>query len=94
MTLIGPITKDGDQRLKTSEEMKTFSSDTAEELKRLTKGLGEKNTPIGLRIMDSNSRLADIKVKLEKQATAGQKKEEELAELKSADPSAQPALTL
>ena len=92
--LLGPITGDGKKRLKTSEDMKTFSSDTAEELKRLTKGLGEKNTPIGLRIMDSTSKLEDIKSKQEKQAAAGQKKEEELAELRPEAPSAEPAVTL
>ena len=84
--LIGPITKDGETRLRTSEKMKALGSDTAEELTKLTKGLGEKNTPIGLRIMDSSAKLADIQNKQEQRKAA-----EAPPAVEPADPAIQPA---
>ncbi len=84
-SLIGPVTKDGDQRLKQSKDMKTFSKDTAEELNRLSKGLGEKNVPIGLKIMDSSARLTEVKNKQAELEGAGNQaaKQAEIDSLKN-----------
>ncbi|MBR0441037.1 MAG: hypothetical protein IJK25_03765, partial [Firmicutes bacterium] len=70
-SVIGPVTKDGKTRLGTSKDMKILSKDTAEELKKLSKGLGEKNTPIGLRIMDSSAKIKEIEEKKAKLAPNG-----------------------
>ena len=88
-SLVGPITGDGKKRLEKSVEMKTFGKDTAEELKKLTIGLGEKNTPIGLRIMDSSAKLEDIKNKQEQRKAA-----EAQPAVEAAGPSVQPAVSV
>ncbi|MBR0138704.1 MAG: hypothetical protein IJM17_00290 [Firmicutes bacterium] len=62
-SLIGPVTEDGGIRLAKSKEMKALGKDTAEELKKLSKGLGEKNVPIGFRIMNSGARLKALQNK-------------------------------
>lgn len=62
-SLLGPVTKDGEKRLEQSKNMKSFSKDTAEELKRVSKGLGEKSVPIGLKIMNTSASLEEVKKK-------------------------------
>ena len=57
-SLIGPLTRDGQLRLEESRNLTRDAKAAAETLKSLAADLGEKNTPIGLRLKERSANLA------------------------------------
>ena len=88
-TLIGPRTDDGKDRLNESKAVNAYGLHMTEQLKDLSAGLGEKNTPIGLKIKHSEQNLTYINNR--QKELEGTRKEETIKELKQA---AQPAPVL
>ena len=64
-SLIGPITTDGQRRLLESQTLSSFGKTAAEDLKKLSADLGEKNTSIGLRITERSANLEYLKKRQE-----------------------------
>lgn len=62
-TLLGPLTGDGIKRLEESQTLNEFGKQASETLKALSKDLGDKHTPIGLRIKNRSEDLAYLKNK-------------------------------
>ena len=61
--LIGPLTTDGMIRLRESRTLSRFGQAAGEELKKLSAGLGERNTPVGLRIAERSANLEYLKAR-------------------------------
>ena len=66
-SLIGPITFDGITRLNESGLMQEFGRNQLEQLKELSAGLGERNTPIGLQIMKHQDELSALERRQQEQ---------------------------
>lgn len=69
-TLIGPISGDGSTRLTESMAMQTFGKAQLQQLKQLSSGMGERNTPIGLRIMKHNDELDELERRRQERSAA------------------------
>jgi len=62
-TIIGPRTADGRKRLEQSRLINEYGNSTAAKLQELSKGLGEKNTPVGMRIRNHTANLEHIQTR-------------------------------
>ena len=87
--LVGPFTADGKSRLQESLALTTFGQSTSEKLRELSKGMGEKNIPIGLKIENRTADLEYLKTKQEE--LRGPEKQHAH---QAPEPHAQPAMSL
>ena len=87
--LIGPFSEDGKKRLMESQDLNIYGKKTTDMLNELTKVMGDKNTPIGVKIQDRQENLDYLKQR-QQELFAPEKQ----PEVKPAEQSAQPVMSL